>query len=78
MVDEFGVFEYGESMKSRVVQYYVTCHNQIRVNPLFNIIVDAFGGIGVSHYTFYNTNVFLCRCLVSECVKCPKYRLTYQ
>jgi len=37
------------------------------VNPLFDIIVDAIGRIGVSHYTFYNTNMFLCICLVSEC-----------
>ena len=59
-------------MKSRDViltQFLSLATTKYGVNPLFDIIVDAFRRIGVSHYKFYNTNVFLCIYLVSECAK---------
>jgi len=62
MVNEFGGFEYGESMKSRDVnltQLLSLATTKYGVNPFFDIIVDAFGRIGVSNYTFLNTNVYL-------------------
>jgi len=70
MVDEFGGFEYGNSMKSRdfnLTQLLSLATTKYGVNPLFDIILDAFGRIGVSHYTFPNTNVYLRIFVVSEC-----------